>query len=152
MVATTTLFAALCTFFINHSGDIASKMAASAGYDILKKSLDFKGLSGKIKGFFKRDEDPDKFIERVCNHELPVGENPEPVLQSTFETLTGESFPFALLGELKSWFEESKEAITQTANVSFSNTTGFNVGAQQAKGNIYNIQGNYNVGNGKKEN
>lgn len=146
-----TLFAALCTFFIDHSGDIASKMVASAGYDILKNTLNFKELTGKIKGFFKKDEQAEKFIEQVCNRQISKDEDPEQMLYSTFENVTGEAFPPALLEELKSWFEKNKEAIIQTTNISFTNTTGFNVGTQQAKGNIYNIQGDFNSENGKKE-
>jgi|GEM_PF-941883 len=147
----TTLFAALCTFFINHSGDIASKMVASAGYDILKSTLNFKGLTGKIKDFFKEDEQAEKFIEQICNRQIQEEEDPEKMLHSTFENVTGEAFPPALLEELKSWFEKNKEAIVQTTNINFTNTTGFNVGTQQAKGSIYNIQGDFNSENGRKE-
>lgn len=151
MDITTTLFAALASFFMHHKGDIASKMVASAGYDILKKSLNFKGLVTKIKDYFKKEEQADQFIEEVCNQQIQEKEDPQVALRATYEKVTGETFPPELLQELKTWFEENREAMEQTANVSFNNSSGFNIGAQQAKGNIYNIQGDYNNRNERKE-
>ncbi len=154
MADTTTLFTALTTFFTDHGGDIASKMAASAGYDILKNALNFKGLAGKIKGFFKKDDQAEKFIKEVCNRQIEKSDDPQSMLSSTYHDVTGETeaLPDGLLQELKAWFEENKTKIAEVNNVSFKDTTGFNVGVQKAKGNIFNIQGNYNAGNGKNEN
>lgn len=152
MLITTTIFTALCSFFSEHSGDIASKMVASAGYDILKKSLDFKGLSQRIKKFFKNEAQADKLIEQICNNELPEDQQPEFALQTAFETLTNESYSPNLLSEIKSWIDENKEAIIQNSTNNFNNTSGLNIGVQQAKGNIYNVQGDYNINHGKKEN
>lgn len=151
MAITTTLFAALADFFEHHKGDIASKMAASAGYDILKKSLNFKGLAAKIKGYFKKEEQADQFIEQVCNQPVQEGEDPQAALRKTYEKFTGEIFPSEFLQDLKTWFADNREAIQQTTTVSFSHSSGFNIGAQQAKGNIYNVQGDYNKGNERKE-
>lgn len=151
MAIITTLFAALADFFEHHKGDIASKMAASAGYDILKKSVNFKTLAAKIKGYFKKEEQADQFIEQVCNQPILEGEDPQKALRKTYEKLTGETFPTELLQDLKIWFVDNHETIQQTISASFSNTSGFNIGAQQAKGNIYNVQGDYNKGNERKE-
>jgi hypothetical protein len=151
MAIIATLFAALSDFLIEHKGDIASKMAASAGYDILKKSLDFKGLAARIKGYFKKEEQADKFIEQICNQPIREGEDPQMELRKAYEQFTGESFPPELLGELKTWFTKNREAIQQTTTVSFSHSSGFNIGAQQAKGNIFNVQGDYNTANEQKE-
>lgn len=147
----TTLFAALSEFLTEHKGDIASKMAASAGYDILKKSLDFKGLATKIKCYFKKPEQPEQFIEQVCNQPIQESEDPETSLRTAYEKFTGETFPPQLLQDLKTWFKDNSEAIQQTTIVSFNKSSGFNIGAQQAKGNIYNVQGDYNKGNERKE-
>lgn len=151
MAVITTLFAALSGFLIEHKGDIASKMAASAGYDILKKSLDFKSLATKIKGYFKKEEQADKFIEQICNQPIKEGEDPQTALRTTYEQFTGETFPSGMFEELKTWFANNSEIIQQTTTVSFSHSSGFNIGAQQAKGNIYNVQGDYNRGNERKE-
>lgn len=151
MAIITTLFAALSDFFTEHKGDIASKMVASAGYDILKKSLDFKGLAAKVKGYFKKEEEVDKFIEQVCNLPIREGEDPQMALHTAFEQITHEAFPPDLLLELKTWFANNREAIQQTTTATFSHSSGFNIGAQQAKGNIYNIQGDYNKNNERKD-
>ncbi|CAN5585832.1 hypothetical protein BH10BAC2_BH10BAC2_11260 [soil metagenome] len=151
MALITTLFAALADFFEHHKGDIASKMAASAGYDILKKSLNFKGLAAKIKGYFKKEEQVDQFIEQVCNQPIQEGEDPQTAIRTTYEKFTGDPFPPELMKDLKIWFADNREAIQQTTTVTFSQTSGFNIGAQQAKGNIYNVQGDYNKGNEPKE-
>jgi len=151
MAIITTLFAALANFFDHHKGDIASKMAASAGYDILKKSLNFKTLAAKIKGYFKKEEQADQFIEQICNQPVQEGQDPQTALRNTFEKFTGEIFPTELLQDLKAWFADNRDVIQQTTTVSFSNTSGFNIGAQQAKGDIYNVQGDYNKGNERKE-
>jgi hypothetical protein len=151
MAIITTLFAALADFFEHHKGDIASKMAASAGYDILKQSLNFKDLAGKIKGYFKKEEQADQFIEQVCSQPIQEGEDPQEVLSKTYEKFAGELFPPELLQDLKTWFADNREAIHQTTTVSFNHSSGFNIGAQQAKGNIYNVQGDYNNGNERKE-
>jgi hypothetical protein len=151
MAIITTLFAALADFFEHHKGDIASKMAASAGYDILKKSVNFKSLAAKIKGYFKKEEQADQFIEQVCIQPIQKGEDPQTALRKIYEQFTGETFPTELLQDLKTWFADNGESIHQTTTVSFTHTSGFNIGAQQAKGNIYNVQGDYNKGNEQKE-
>lgn len=151
MAIITTLFAALADFFEHHKGDIASKMVASAGYDILKKSVNFKNLAAKIRGYFKKEEQADQFIEQVCNQPIQEGEDPQMALRKTYEQFTGETFPPEMLQDLKTWYTDNRDAIQQTTTANFNHTSGFNIGAQQAKGNIYNVQGDYNNSNERKE-
>lgn len=145
MPLVTTLFSALAAFFLHHKGDIASKMVASGGYDMLKKSLDLGGLSSKIKRFFKKDDQADQFVKELCNQPLPGATTPEQAIRDVYKSVTGESQPDGLFAELGSWFQENGDALLQAVTATQQNTSGFNIGGQQAKGNIYNVQGDYNV-------
>ncbi len=151
MTGSTSLFTVLTGFFSLHGGDILSKMTASAGYDILKRNLDFKGLGGKIKGFFSKDEQAEAFIREVCNRQVPIAVSPQEALTTAYTDITGESIPEGLQQQLKEWFTANSDKIAKVYNISLTNTSGINVGVQKAKGNIYNIQGDYNAANGKKE-
>jgi hypothetical protein len=145
MIISTTLFSVLAAFFNHHKGDIASKIAASAGYDWLKKAFDLKGLASRVRKFFKNDQDADKFVEEVCTREVTGDQTPEQALQEAYKSVTGQDQPDGLLPELQSWFQENGDALLQPINANQQNTSGFNIGGQLAKGNIYNIQGDYHV-------
>lgn len=140
-----TILSALYDFYVAHDGDIMSKIIASAGYDALKKALDFKALKQRLGGFFKKDQDSETFIQQLC--QAPVDENVtvSDKLKTEYEKITGEAFEAEILDQLKEWITENKENIQTLNNVSISNSSGFNIGVQNAKGNIVNVQGDYKV-------
>ncbi len=150
MVVTSTIFAALAAFFLNHGADIAGKMVASAGYDILKGTA--KGLTSHIKGFFSSEKQAESFVEEICTRENEEGADPKLTVEKLYQQLTGNSSPAELLNTMKEWFEENRETLSQSVTASFNNTSGFNIGAQQAGGNINNIAGDYIHNDGKKDN
>ena len=46
-------------------------MAASAGYDLLKKGLNFKPLIQKLKAFFHKEDDSENFVRSICDSPVP---------------------------------------------------------------------------------
>jgi hypothetical protein len=148
----TSLFTALASFFIAHKGDIVAKMAASAGYDLLKKGLNFKTLIQKLKSFFSKDSDSESFVRSICDSTLPKDGDPVNALQQNYRQLTGGDMPSEMLSVLQEWFEENQDAIAQINTVHIEQSSGIGVGVQNAKGNIFNITGDYNIHEPKKEN
>lgn len=148
----TSLFAALTSFFLAHKGDIAAKMAASAGYDLLKKGLNFKPLIQKLKGFFQKESDSENFVRSICDSTLPKDSNAVNALEQNYRKLTGAAMPEELLPILREWFEENQDAISQTNSVHIEQSSGIAIGVQNAKGNIINVTGDYNIHEPKKEN
>ncbi|MDB5002099.1 MAG: hypothetical protein JWQ34_324 [Mucilaginibacter sp.] len=150
-MTTISLLAGIYTFFQTHEGDIASKMIASAGYDILKKSLDFKSLKDKIGGFFKKKEDQDEFIKQLCDVKIDNETNTEQSVKSTYEKITGDTFQPEIINLIKEWMSQHHGEIQNLNNITISNSTGFNIGVQSAQGNIVNVQGDYNINHNKDE-
>jgi hypothetical protein len=148
----TSLFAALASFFIAHKGDIAAKMAASAGYDLLKKGLNIKPLIQKLKRFFSKDSDSESFVRSIFDSTVSKDSDPVNALQQNYRQLTAGDMPSEILPVLREWFEENQDAIAQINTVQIEQSSGIAVGVQNAKGNIFNITGDYNINEPKKEN
>ncbi len=138
-----TIFSSICTFLLANKAAIASKVIASATYDGLKKVLDFSSLKNKIKRFFKKDEDAEKYIELICNIKSKNEAKPYRDIEDSFEELTGEKFDKELFHEIKNWIEENQGQISNVSKMEFKNEGGFNIGIQNAGKNIFNIQGDY---------
>ena len=145
---THTILGSLITFLFHHKADIASKIAASAGYDAIKKSLNFKDLAGKVKTFFKRPEQSDQFVDQVVHKELGENEAAEAAIARIYQHVTGDQVPSGLMEAITAWLKENEQAILQTTNATFNNVNGFAIGSQHAQGNIQNIQGDMNINNG----
>jgi hypothetical protein len=144
-----TILSMLYEFISNHKGDIASKMLASAGYDMLKNSINFKSLKNRIKGYFKKDEQTQKFIEDVCNNQVTETSIENEIAQ-LYKGITGSEHNSDLLSELRSWVSENQNSFNQF-NVQFSNTSGFNIGNQSAGRDIYNIQGDNKINRNEED-
>jgi len=149
-MTTISLLAGLYTFFQAHDGDIASKMIASAGYDILKKSLDFKSLKEKLGGFFKKKEDQEEFVKQLCDTHTLDDTSTEDTVKSTYEKITGETFQPEIIALIKEWMSQQHSEIQNLNNITISHSSGFNIGVQNAQGNIFNVQGDYKI-NPKKD-
>lgn len=138
-----TIFSTVCAFLLAHKAEIATKVIASATYDGLKKVLDFSSLKTKIKRFFKKEEDVEKYVETICNTESKNPSNPYKDIEDSFKELTGNKFDADLLNEITSWVEENQGQIADVSKMEFKNAGGFNIGIQNAGKNIFNIQGDY---------
>jgi hypothetical protein len=138
-----TIFSSICAFLLANKTAIATKVIASATYDGLKKVLDFSSLKNRIKRFFKKDEDAEKYIETICNTQSKNEAKPYRDIEDSFEELTGEKFDNELFNEIKNWIEENQGQISNVSKMEFKNEGGFNIGIQNAGKNIFNIQGNY---------
>lgn len=149
-MATLSLLAGLYAFFQAHDGDIASKMIASAGYDILKKSLDFKSLKEKLGSFFKKKEDQEEFVKQLCDTQTPDETLTAETVKSTYEKITGETFQPEIIALIKEWIGQQHGEIQNLNNITISHSSGFNIGVQNAQGNIFNVQGDYKI-NPKKD-
>lgn len=138
-----TIFSSICAFLLANKTAIATKVIASATYDGLKKALDFSSLKNRIKRFFKKDEDAEKYIETICNTQSKNEAKPYRDIEDSFEELTGEKFDNELFNEIKNWIEENQGQISNVSKMEFKNEGGFNIGIQNAGKNIFNIQGDY---------
>lgn len=147
---TISLLAGLYTFFKAHDGDIASKMIASAGYDILKNSLDFKSLKEKLGRFFKKKEDQETFVKQLCDTTTTDESTAEESVKAAYEKITGETFQPEIITLIKEWMTQHHGEIQNLNNITISNSSGFNIGVQNAQGKIVNVQGDYNI-NPKKD-
>lgn len=140
---TVTIFSALCTFLLASKSEIALHLIAHATYDGLKNVLHFAALKTRIKKFFTKEEDADKYLESICNKESKNISEPIRDIKTSYEELTGETFPNELYDEIKNWIVENADQITKVSKMDFSNIKGFNIGVQNAGKNIINIQGDY---------
>lgn len=138
-----TIFSSLCSFLLAEKAGIASKVLASAAYDGLKKVLDFTTLKNRIRKFFKKEEDIDNYIEVICNTESKNPSKPYRDVEDLYEEISGEQYNDQLYNEVKKWIEENQEQIINTSKMDFKNEKGFNIGVQNARKNIFNIQGDY---------
>lgn len=140
-----TILSSIYDFFIAHDGDMASKILASAGYDVLKNSVDFKSLKDKITKFFTKDEDVEKFISSLATSTLEANVKPEDAVKAKYEKLVGQPFEDEILESVKTWLTDNKEQIKTINVVSISNSSGFNIGTQTAGRDVVNVAGNYTI-------
>jgi hypothetical protein len=144
----TTLIATMYAFLEAHREDIASKVIASACYDILKKSLNFGTLKSKLQGFFKKDQDSEKFIETLCEQKMTSDGSADEAVKKAYESIAEQPFDEKVLTLINDWLSENKEAIQNLTVINNTNNSGgFNIGSQNAGSNIYNIQGDFKPGN-----
>ncbi|WEA00709.1 hypothetical protein [Mucilaginibacter sp. SJ] len=144
MIATTTILAGLYAFLDVHKEDIASKIIASASYDILKKSLDFSALKRKLGSFFKKENDSENFVEALCNKQITADAEITQEVKQVYEEISGQKFDDQILKVVNEWLSDSKGAIENLNIVNNTgNSGGFNIGSQNAGRNIFNIQGDY---------
>lgn len=145
MIVSASILAVIYKFLDNHKEDIASKIIASASYDMLKKGLDFKALKQRFGNLFKNDEQADQFVQELCEKKVDDATSPDSAVKEIFERITGENFQYEVLEAVKEWLTANSEQIKQLNTITISNSTGFNIGVQNAQGGIFNIQGDYNV-------
>ena len=138
-----TIFSSICTFLLANKAAIASSIIASATYDGLKSALDFTSLKSRISKFFKKEEDVEKYLEMICNKESKNPSKPYRDIEDSFEELTGENFSNELYDEIKLWVEQNQGQISNVSKMEFKNEGGFNIGIQNARKNVINIQGDY---------
>ncbi|WP_316777869.1 hypothetical protein [Pedobacter antarcticus] len=140
----TTVLATLYLFLDAHKEDIASKVIASASYDVLKKSLNFSSLKKKLTGFFKKDEDSERFMEAICEKKMMTDSAADDEVKQIYESTSGLVYDDKVISFIKEWLLENKSAIQSLNIVTNSNNSGgFNIGSQNAGRNIYNIQGDF---------
>lgn len=137
-----TIFGAIVAFLIKEKAGIASKVIASATYDFLKKTLNFNDLKIKIGNLFKTEKDTEIFIESLC--EKPATENFGNDVATLYSNITGNKAPNELLSLIENWVKENKQSIENINNIQITNSSGFNIGVQNAKRDIINVQGDYN--------
>jgi len=138
-----TIFSAASAFILAYKADIASKVIASATYDVLKNTIDFSPLKERLSKFFKKDTDIDTYLETICSQESVNTSKPQRDIEDVFESVTGEKYNEEMFTEIKGWIKENESVLTQVSKMKFSNTNGFNIGVQNAKKNIINISGDY---------
>lgn len=138
-----TIFSSVCAFLLANKAAITSSFIASATYDGLKKVLDFSSLKNRIKKFFEKEEDAEKYIESICNTSSKNEAKPYRDIEDSYEELTGKKFDNKLYNEIKNWIEENQGQISNVSKMEFTNEGGFNIGIQNAGKNIFNIQGDY---------
>lgn len=138
-----TIFSAASAFILAYKADIASKVIASATYDVLKNTIDFSPLKERLSKFFKKDTDIDTYLETICSQESVNTSKPQRDIEDVFESVTGEKYNEEMFTEIKGWIKENESVLTQVSKMEFSNTNGFNIGVQNAKKNIINISGDY---------
>lgn len=140
-----TILSSIYDFFVAHNADMASNILASAGYDVLKNSIDFKSLKDKIKGFFKNDADVDQFISNLASSPIETGADPKEAIKAAYEKIADAPYTDEILELVKSWLEVNKEQIGAVNIVTISGSSGFNVGVQTAGRDVINIAGNYTI-------
>ncbi|MET3029192.1 hypothetical protein ABXT06_21115 [Flavobacterium sp. UW10123] len=138
-----TIFSAVSAFVLAHKADIASKVVASATYDIIKNTVDFAGLKKRLTNYFKNDSETDTYLQTICSSESVNVSKPKRDIEDTYESLTGQKFDDKIFEEISSWIKENESQLTKVSAMEFNNTNGFNIGVQNAKKNIINITGDY---------
>lgn len=139
----TTIFSSICAFVLAHKSEMTAGVIAHATYDGLRKVLDFSSLKTRIRKFFKKDEDIEKYLETICNRKAINNQKPLRDIEDSFEEVAGEKFDNELYNEIKKWIEENEGQITEVSKMDFKNESGFNIGVQNAAKNIFNIQGDF---------
>nr|WP_314494553.1 hypothetical protein [uncultured Chryseobacterium sp.] len=145
-----TIFDSIVDFLITEKAGIASKMLASASYDILKANLPFKSLKQRIGNMFKTERDADTFLKELC--EKPATDSYQKDVANVYLETTGIVAPDNLVTLLEEWVKENRQSIENVNNIQISNSSGFNIGVQNAKKDIINIQGDYHSKNETNEN
>jgi hypothetical protein len=145
-----TIFDSIVDFLITEKAGIASKVLASASYDILKANLPFKSLKQRIGNMFKTERDADTFLKELC--EKPAVDSYQNDIAAVYLTTTGTVAPDNLVTLLEEWIKENRQSIENVNNIQISNSSGFNIGVQNAKKDIINIQGDYYSKNETNEN
>ncbi|OXB10201.1 hypothetical protein B0A81_04115 [Flavobacterium plurextorum] len=138
-----TIFSAVSAFVLAYKADIATKVIASATYDVLKNTIDFSSLKERIKKFFKNETEVDTYLETICSQKSVNTSKPQRDIEDVFESVTGEKYNEDIFSEIKEWIKENESVLTQVSTMKFNNTNGFNIGVQNAKKNIINISGDY---------
>jgi GTP-sensing pleiotropic transcriptional regulator CodY len=136
-----TIFDSIVDFLIAEKAGIASKVLASATYDMLKSNLPFNSLKQKIGSMFKKERDADTFIKELC--EKPASDSYQKDVANVYLETTGNVAPDNLVAILEEWVKENRQSIENINNVQISNSSGFNIGVQNAQKDIINIQGDY---------
>lgn len=139
------ILSTLIEFLDAEKAGIASKIIASASYDILKKNINFNGLKSKIKHFFKKDTNTDKFIETLCSSENVNTNDPETSVKTLYKSITNEEIPGGLYKAINEWLTENLDQFSTINIGTVSQSSGFNIGVQNANNDIINVQGNYTV-------
>jgi len=136
------ILASLLQFWDHEQSGIASKIVASATYDILKKNINFKPLFQRIGKMFKSDEQAEAFVKEVCERKSTGALGHD--VGALFKEVTGEQqAPAELFGQLSEWARENLDSIKNLNNLSAAKSSGFLIGSQQAGRDINMIQGNY---------
>ncbi len=139
----TTIFSSICAFLLAHKADIATKVIASATYDGLKKVINLSSLKDRIKKFFSKDDEAEKFLEIICTKEIIGNVPPIEAVNENYKALTGNQAETGLYNEIEKWIQENEGQIITIGKMDFKNKGGFNIGIQNASKDIYNIQGDY---------
>jgi len=136
-----TILSEIVAFLNQDPTGIASSVIASASYDFLKNTLNFKSLKTKIGKLFKSEKETEIFIRNLC--ERPASNNVESDIKALYQETTGSQAPLDIQSLLVDWLKENKHAIENINNIQISNSSGFNIGVQNAARDIINIQGDY---------
>ncbi len=138
-----TIFSAVSAFVLAYKADIASKVIASATYDVLKNTIDFSSLKERIKKFFKNDTEVDTYLETICSQASVNTSKPQRDIEDVFESVTGEKYNEDMFTEIKRWIKENESVLTQVSKMDFFKPNGFNIVLNTEKKNIINISGDY---------
>ncbi|MNJ86523.1 hypothetical protein D3C87_40240 [compost metagenome] len=139
------ILSTIIEFIDTEKASIASKVIASASYDILKKSINFNALKSKIKHFFKKDAETEEFIETLCSSENITNNDPETEVRNLYNKITNDQLPEALYKEINNWVVENMDRFSAINIGTVSQSSGFNIGVQNANKDIINVLGNYTV-------
>ncbi|MGF7028587.1 hypothetical protein [Sphingobacterium multivorum] len=136
-----TILSEIVAFLNQDPTGIASSVIASASYDFLKNTLNFKSLKTKIGKLFRSEKETEIFIQNLC--ERPASNNVESDIKALYQETTGSQAPLDIQSLLVDWLKENKHAIENINNIQISHSSGFNIGVQNAARDIINIQGDY---------
>lgn len=133
-----TILAAFANWVIN---GVSTGIVANLTYDGLKK-IKVK-LNNKLKEKFVNEDEVNNFINEISTGNVINVTKPYRDIEDAYEKVTGRDIPTDFIDILKQWVNDNKEVFTQS-NVTMNN---LHIEKQEAKRDIYNIQGNPIINN-----
>jgi hypothetical protein len=137
-----TILLALSTFVIANKSAIAAGVVSSASYDVIKGSVNISKLQKQVSRFFKSDEQTDDYLKTLCEKKASNPHKPERDLEDEYEAIAQQKYDPQLFEEIKSWIQNNEDELVKHY-MNLENQSGFNIGVQNSRKNIFNIGGDY---------
>lgn len=113
----------------------ASAIAGGITWDIVKDYL-VSPFAKKFRRYFKDDNQIRSFLELLYKNRAINEDKPYRDVEDRYEELTGKDMPEDFIEELKQFIIDHSNLID---NMNMESRNTFNIGSQQAKRDIYNI-------------